>query len=156
MWYSLEAPYCAASTEYQQICFCGAIWSESKLGEFRIASDGNFLNADNEDSDHAARKHRLIWVFVGRTCQKVRFLTLRLIYIQLIRVFVQHNMGCLHSKSEPLENKNDGDTDLDAVTITTATDSRLPLDTRQVFKLKKSWKGVRRKIEEAGIEMFVR
>ena len=31
-----------------------------------------------------------------------------------------------------------------------------PLDDRQIFKLKKSWKGVKRKIQEAGVEMFVR
>ena len=35
-------------------------------------------------------------------------------------------------------------------------DSRLPLDARQMFKLKQSWKGVRRRnISEAGVEMFV-
>ena len=34
--------------------------------------------------------------------------------------------------------------------------SHLSLNARQVFKLKQSWKGVRRKMKEAGIEMFVR
>ena len=36
------------------------------------------------------------------------------------------------------------------------TDSRLPLNARQVFKLKKSWKGVGRELISAGVEMFVR
>lgn len=35
-------------------------------------------------------------------------------------------------------------------------DPRLPLDARQVFKLKQSWKGIKRNIEETGVEMFVR
>ena len=31
--------------------------------------------AENEDFDQTTQQRRLIWVFVGRTCQKVRFLT---------------------------------------------------------------------------------
>ena len=53
--------------------------SESSLGTFWIAKDAKFLHADNEDSDQTAWMRRLIWVFVGRTCQQVRFLTLWLI-----------------------------------------------------------------------------
>ena len=34
--------------------------------------------------------------------------------------------------------------------------SRLPIDATQIFKLKQSWKGVRRQIQEPGIEMFIR
>ena len=33
------------------------------------------IHADNEDSDQTAQMRRLICVFVGRICQKVRFLT---------------------------------------------------------------------------------
>ena len=54
-----------------------AVWSESSLGAFWIAKDARFLHADNEDSDQTAQMRRLIWVFVGRTCQKVHFLKLR-------------------------------------------------------------------------------
>lgn len=36
------------------------------------------------------------------------------------------------------------------------TDSRLPLDAREVFKLKQSWKAIKRKISFTGIEMFIR
>ena len=35
-------------------------------------------------------------------------------------------------------------------------DDRIPLDARQVFKLKKSWKGVKRNLEETGMEMFIK
>ena len=58
-----------------------AIWSESSQGEFRIAKDAKFLHADNEDSNQTARKRRPIWVIVGRTCHKVRFLTSRIVLI---------------------------------------------------------------------------
>ena len=57
-----------------------AVWSESSLGAFWIANDAKFLQTDNEDSNQTARMRRLIWIFVGRTCQKVRFLTMRHIY----------------------------------------------------------------------------
>ena len=56
-----------------------ADWSESSLGAIWIAKDAKFLHADNEDSNQTARMRRLIWVFVGRTWQKVRFLNLRFI-----------------------------------------------------------------------------
>ena len=36
------------------------------------------------------------------------------------------------------------------------TDARLPLDARQVFKLKKSWKGIKRNMHDTAVEMFVR
>ena len=36
------------------------------------------------------------------------------------------------------------------------TDPRLPLDARQVFKLKKSWKGIKRNMHDTAVEMFVR
>ena len=45
---------------------------------FWIAKDAKFLHVYNEDSDQTARMRRLIWVFVGRTSKKVRFLTLLL------------------------------------------------------------------------------
>ena len=60
-----------------------AVWSEPSLGAFGIAKDERFRHADNEDSDQTARMRRLIWVFDGRTCQKVRRLTLRHIYVEM-------------------------------------------------------------------------
>ncbi len=35
-------------------------------------------------------------------------------------------------------------------------DPRLPLDARQVFRIKKSWKGIRRAMAPAGLELFLR
>ena len=58
-----------------------AVWSESSLGAFWIAKYANILQAASEDSIQTAQMRRLNCVFVGRTCQKVRFLTLRLIII---------------------------------------------------------------------------
>ena len=56
-----------------------AVWSESSLGVFWIAKDARFLRAVNEDFEQAAQMRRLILVFVGRTCWKVRFLTPQII-----------------------------------------------------------------------------
>ena len=52
--------------------------SDKSLSAFCITKDVKFLHADNEDSDQTVRMRTLIRVFVGRTCQKVRFLRLRL------------------------------------------------------------------------------
>ena len=70
-------------------------------------------------------------------------------------------MGCRQSFNLDT-NKHSTETKFDDVTMSSYTftniptvDSRLPVDARQVFKLKQSWKGIRRKMEEAGIEMFI-
>ena len=55
-----------------------ALWSDSSLGAFWKAKDARFLHVCNEDSDQTARMHMLIWVFLERICQKVRFLVLHL------------------------------------------------------------------------------
>lgn len=36
------------------------------------------------------------------------------------------------------------------------TDPRCPLNARQVFRIKKSWKGVKRDLSAAGVEMMIR
>ena len=56
-----------------------AVWSESSMGTSWLAKDVAFLHADNEASDQTAQMRRLIWIFFGRMCQKVRFLKLRLL-----------------------------------------------------------------------------
>ena len=53
--------------------------SESFLVAFLIAEDAKYLYTDNEASEQIARIRRPIIVFVGLTCQKVHFLTLRLL-----------------------------------------------------------------------------
>jgi hypothetical protein len=69
-------------------------------------------------------------------------------------------MGCRQTKSGKDE-KSSNEVKLDVLGDNQGNglpkvDSRLPLDTRQVFKLKQSWKGIKRNIEETGVEMFVR
>ena len=39
-----------------------------------------FLYADNEDSDQTTRMRKLIWVYVGSTCQKVFFHVVAQVY----------------------------------------------------------------------------
>ena len=58
--------------------YISTVWSESSVGAVWIARDVKFLRAVNKDSDQTARMRRLIWVVVGRTCQKEHFITLRL------------------------------------------------------------------------------
>lgn len=53
-------------------------------------------------------------------------------------------------------NDNEIFKDLNEVTEIPNVDHRIPLNVRQVFKLKQSWKGIKRKIAEAGVEMFIR
>lgn len=66
-------------------------------------------------------------------------------------------MGCRQTKGDSAEKEDTFDPLQDnGVTPLPKVDSRLPLDTRQMFKLKQSWKGIKRKIEETGVEMFVR
>ena len=48
------------------------------MGAFLIDKDAQFFHTDNEDSYQIAQMHRLIGVFVGRSCPKVRFRTSRL------------------------------------------------------------------------------
>ena len=61
-------------------------------------------------------------------------------------------MGCNHSNSSG----TDKNKTVIVVTDLTEVDSRLPLDARQAFKLKHSWKAVKGKMDEAGVEMFIR
>ena len=81
-WKTICKPYC----KWKEIFHTLSVWSESSVAAFWIAKGSKFLDADNEHSDDnvrkrtdiTARKRKLIWVFAGRTCQKVRFLTIRL------------------------------------------------------------------------------
>ena len=60
------------------LCNC-AVWSEFPLSTRRHFAPLAIQNAHNEDSNQTAWMRRLIWIFAGRTCPKVRFLTLRLV-----------------------------------------------------------------------------
>ena len=57
------------------------VWSLCSLSAWRNITSLVFENAPSDDSDQTARMRRLIWIFAGRTCQKVPFLTLRLNYL---------------------------------------------------------------------------
>ena len=64
------------------------VWSESLLCAQWVAKGTSFLHADSEDSDQTWRKPRLIWVFAGRTCDFVGFVTRRLITVGLSSQFL--------------------------------------------------------------------
>ena len=53
------------------------VLSRSSMSAWRYLASLSIQNALSEDSDQTTRKRRLIWIFAGRTCPKVRFLTLR-------------------------------------------------------------------------------
>ena len=68
-------------------------------------------------------------------------------------------MGCWLSqtKTDDRTAQTDEDfQDLNEVREIPEVDSRLPLNMRQVFKLKQSWKGIDRNMELTGVEMFIR
>ncbi|GFO17100.1 hypothetical protein PoB_004360500 [Plakobranchus ocellatus] len=85
-------------------------------------------------------------------------------------------MGCMKSKSVLVSSDNSVRPDTKASTIVSLpqTASKLsmvanntisvdagvyssnPMDERQMFKIKQSWKGIRRNMELTGVEMFVR
>ena len=48
---------------------------QSSLSTKWVAKDPSLLHADSEDSDQTGRMPRLIWVFAGRTCHFVGFVT---------------------------------------------------------------------------------
>ena len=61
-----------------------AVWSEHPLGAFWIYKTATSLWVDSVDSEQTVRMRRLIWAFVGRIYQKVRFLTVKLVCRLLI------------------------------------------------------------------------
>ena len=57
------------------------VWSESLLSAWRKLGSLATHWAHSEDSDQTGWIPRLIWVFAGRTCHFVGFVTMRLIYV---------------------------------------------------------------------------
>ena len=55
------------------------VWSESSLSAWRRLGALATHRAHSVDSDQTGRMPRLIWVFAGRTCHFVGFVTMRLI-----------------------------------------------------------------------------
>lgn len=67
------------------------------------------------------------------------------------------DMGCRQAKQKV--SKANGPDGFDAIPepgTPPPVDPRLPINARQVFKLKKSWKGIKRNMEATGVEMFIR
>ena len=65
-----------------QISLCGrAVWSESLLSILKKLSIFGYPKCAQGCTDQTARMHRPTWIFAGRTCPKVQFLTLRPICI---------------------------------------------------------------------------
>ena len=69
---SLRSAWASPQSDQSSLC---AQW---------VAKDIIFLHADSEDSDQTGRMPRLTWVFAGRTCHFVGFVTRRLISLWLI------------------------------------------------------------------------
>ena len=67
-------------------------------------------------------------------------------------------MGCSLSKEHVLSLTwfRKSSRDLNSVSEIPHVDSRLPLNVRDVFKLKQSWRGLDRHMELTGVEIFVR
>ena len=63
----------------------------SLIRAFAVGSMGSLepscLHADSEESDRTGRMPRMIWVFAGRTCRFVGFVTRRLILWNTFRYF---------------------------------------------------------------------
>ena len=53
-----------------------AVLSESSLSAWRNGVSLAIQNAPREDSDQTGQMRKLIWIFAGRICPKVRFLRL--------------------------------------------------------------------------------
>ena len=63
------------------------VWSESSLSAWRKLGSLATHWAHSEDSDQTGRMSRLIWVFAGRTCHFVGFVTRRLKSILYHKIF---------------------------------------------------------------------
>ena len=67
----LRSAWASAQSDRSSLCALG------------VAKDPSFLHADSEDSDQSGRIPRLIWVFDGRTCHFVGFVTSWLNYFRI-------------------------------------------------------------------------
>ncbi|CAH1792924.1 unnamed protein product [Owenia fusiformis] len=70
-------------------------------------------------------------------------------------------MGCQQTKTKVIEpgtkqnGAQNGGGDLNEPAAPPPTDDRLPLNARQIFRLQKSWKAIKRNMEDTGVEMFI-
>ena len=81
----------------------------------------------------------------------------------MVHIDLSADMGCYSTKESALKLVGDrspstivlDDIRLPEPSSPIPTDPRLPLTTRQVFLLKKSWKGIKRSMQATGVEMFI-
>ena len=79
-----------------------AVRSEFSFSAWRNFASLAIQNAPSEDSDQIARMRRLIWIFAGRTCHDVRFLTLRFNWFATgIFDTLSHRVTCLSFNQSP-------------------------------------------------------
>ena len=64
-------------------------------------------------------------------------------------------MGCLQSTNTDRFSTENTFPDLNEWTEVPVVDSKVPLSVREIFKLKQSWREIRRHLTAAGIEMFI-
>ena len=81
MWENVRSDMCAQRRLKSACAFAQS--DQSSLSAWRNFASLAIQNASSEDSDQTARMRRLIWIFAGRTCPKLRFLTLRPIHFAL-------------------------------------------------------------------------
>ena len=73
-----------------------AVWSKSPLSASRINQFFTIKkNALSEKSDQTERMLSLIWIFTGRTCSKVRFLTLQSVCLISANGFIRQGLFLL-------------------------------------------------------------
>ena len=63
-------------------------------------------------------------------------------------------MGCQQTKMTA-DDVNGGYSVIPEPNAPPPVDPRLPLNARQVFRIQKSWKGIKRNMEGTGVEMFI-
>ena len=91
------------------------VWSESSLCTQWVAKDLTFLHAHSgEDSDQTGPMPRLIWVFAGRTCHFIGFVTRWLIWVTVkaqVSLHIQ-SLLCSHTICGTKERLRHRDTSL--------------------------------------------
>ena len=69
-------------------------WSESSLSPRRNSASLTIQNTPSKDSDQTAQMHRLIWIFVGRTCRRYIFWRCGFNIVEYIDVYMYQGSCC--------------------------------------------------------------
>ena len=76
--------------------------------------------------------------------------------VSTVAVHSSGKQAATHAAHNDMSKKTNGMDALPEPSAPPPTDPRLPLNARQVFKLQKSWKGIKRNMEATGVELFIR